>query len=180
MAVSLEYNKDAREQALQSALLYLSTHTVDRKGNIIIVINMAEPSYRERMYVYDMSLHKFIRNMHVAHGSGSSNPKNLCYANKFSNQDSSHCTSLGGMLTTKPYTGKHGYSMRLKGLDKGVNDNVMGRGIVIHRADYVNANYITRSGRAGQSWGCPAISDDDYKFLMPLLIEGIFIYTFYQ
>ena len=65
---------------------------------------------------------------------------------------------VGTFLTGEAYLGEHGHSLRLEGLDPGVNDRALERAIVIHPADYVSEAFRLKSGgRLGRSWGCPAL-----------------------
>ena len=70
----------------------------------------------------------------VAHGKNSGG--NI--ANFFSNSPGSLATSLGLFVTADTYIGSNGYSLRLKGLEEGVNDMAMDRAIVMHGASYVS------------------------------------------
>ena len=53
-----------------------------------------------------------------------------------------HAESCRGFFVTgQKYSGTHGTALQLYGLDKGVNDNALRRGIVMHGADYVSAAF---------------------------------------
>jgi hypothetical protein len=94
----------------------------------------------------------------VAHGKGSTPPWSPDRAVHFGNEVGSYRSSLGTFLTREAYEGAHGYSLRLEGLDPGVNDRALERAIVIHPADYVSEAFRRQSGgRLGRSWGCPAL-----------------------
>ncbi len=82
------------------------------------------------------------------------------YAKKFSNQRHSNQSSLGFFITGDTYEGKNGYSMQLIGLEKGFNDNVLERGVVMHGAAYVSEKFIKQCGRLGRSFGCTAVSEE--------------------
>ncbi len=97
-----------------------------------------------------------VLNTWVAHGQGSGDDM----ANRFSNNNESHQSSLGFYLTDDVYIGKHGKSLRLDGLDNGINSAARARGIVVHAADYVCQNTINQIGRLGRSFGCPAVSPE--------------------
>ena len=97
----------------------------------------------------------------VAHGRNSG----LEYANRFSNKISSHQTSLGFYRTAETYIGKHGFSLRLDGLEFS-NSNARKRAVVIHQADYASANFIKRNGRLGRSYGCPSLPKKDYRTIL--------------
>jgi hypothetical protein len=85
---------------------------------------------------------------------------------------------LGLFVTQNTYQGKHGYSLRIQGLNEGLNDNAYKRAVVIHGADYVSQDYIKRNGRLGRSFGCPALPEDETKEVIDLIKNGacLFIY----
>ena len=78
-------------------------------------------------------------------------------AERFSNIEGSKMSSLGLFQATDTYYGNNGYSLRLRGLDAGFNDNALSRAIVMHGAPYVSEAIAARLGRLGRSWGCPAV-----------------------
>ncbi|MFT6749291.1 MAG: hypothetical protein ACJAQ1_001228, partial [Flavobacterium sp.] len=65
--------------------------------------------------------------------------------------------SLGFYVTGETYIGSHGLSLKLDGMEAGINDNARKRAIVIHGADYVSQSFIANNNRLGRSFGCPAI-----------------------
>lgn len=90
---------------------------------------------------------------HVAHGRNSGS----LLARSFSNRAGSLMSSLGAYRTAETYQGKHGYSLRLDGLERGLNDRARDRAIVVHAAPYADPAHIGRCGRLGRSQGCPAL-----------------------
>ena len=92
----------------------------------------------------------------VAHGRGSGD----LLASRFGNETQSHRSSLGVFRTAETYFGAHGYSLRLDGLDKGVNDQARKRDIVFHAADYATERFGREHGRLGRSFGCPALAPE--------------------
>lgn len=97
-----------------------------------------------------------MRHTLVAHGRNSGE----LYADKFSNTPNSNQSSLGFYVTGSTYIGKHGTSLKLHGVEKGINNNAESRAIVMHAADYVSETFIKKVGRPGRSFGCPAIPTD--------------------
>ena len=124
----------------------------DRKKEILTVIDFSKASTEKRLAVIDMQARKLLYSSVVAHGRNSGGN----YATSFSNQNGSNKSSLGFYLTNETYQGSNGYSLRLDGLEKGVNDNARQRAIVMHGAAYAHPS-TARSGRLGRSFGCPAI-----------------------
>lgn len=142
---------------------------------IIAIADFSQSSCKKRLYVIDLSTKKILLNTHVAHGRNSGNE----YAKQFSNVNSSYQSSLGFYRTLGTYQGKHGLSLRLEGLEKGINDQALQRAIVMHGADYVSEDFIRRTGRLGRSLGCPAISMADHQNLIGLLNGGAGLFLYY-
>jgi hypothetical protein len=114
-------------------------------------------------------------NSYVAHGQKSGEEE----AEVFSNRENSHQSSLGFYLTDNTYIGKHGLSLRLDGLTRGLNDNARKRNIVVHSADYVSEEYIKKNKRLGRSWGCPALPVEGYEEVIELIKDKslLFVYS---
>lgn len=121
--------------------------------SIISIVDFSLPSTEKRLFVIDLNHYKILFNTLVAHGRNSG--KEMAFA--FSNQHSSFKSSPGFYTTAETYMGKNGLSLRLLGLENGINDNALERGIVIHGADYVNAGLANAQGYIGRSQGCPAV-----------------------
>ena len=88
-------------------------------------------------------------------------------------------SSLGLYKTSITYKGKHGYSMRLDGLEKGLNDKARERAIVVHGANYVSHSYIKKNGRIGRSFGCPALPQELNAYVIDLIKEGSCFYIYH-
>jgi hypothetical protein len=146
---------------------------VSRDG-ILTVIDFNKPSVEERLFVIDVNSGRLLYSGLVAHGSGSGDN----YAQSFSNEPGSHQSSLGFFTTGNTYDGKHGYSLRLLGMERGINDKAEMRSIVIHGADYVSYDFIRKHGRLGRSQGCPALSYNGFQQVINLIKGGscLFIY----
>ena len=123
------------------------------KKDFLTIIDFSLSSRVKRLWIIDMVQNKIVLNSLVAHGKNSGED----YANQFSNKDESNKSSLGFYATGEVYQGKHGLSLKLDGLEKGINDNARQRAIVIHGADYVSENFLKNHSRLGKSHGCPAV-----------------------
>ncbi|MCB2196487.1 MAG: murein L,D-transpeptidase catalytic domain family protein [Bacteroidetes bacterium] len=145
-----------------------------KNDSLIAIIDFSSPSTHKRFFVLDIKNKQVIKNTWVAHGMKSG--ENM--AESFSNRRHSNKSSLGLYLTQETYEGKHGYSLRLKGMSKGLNDHARKRAIVIHGANYVSHDFILEHGRLGRSFGCPAVPMDEVNEIIDLIKEGacLFIY----
>ncbi|WP_433815365.1 murein L,D-transpeptidase catalytic domain family protein [Flavobacterium johnsoniae] len=121
--------------------------------NILTLVDFSLSSNTKRLWVIDMTTNTILFNSLVAHGRNTGEE----FATAFSNLNSSFKSSLGFYATGEIYQGKHGASLRLDGLERGVNDNARERGVVMHGADYVSESFIRDHKRLGRSQGCPAV-----------------------
>ncbi len=139
----------------------LDHHDVSNNG-ILTVVNFNLPSYDKRMWVINLHTRKVLMAMHVAQGKNSGE----IYAKHFSNQPGSLESSPGIYTTGDIYSGEHGKSMRVTGLEPGINSNAQERAVVIHQASYVTPAFIRQNGYAGRSWGCFAVNPARVDSLM--------------
>jgi hypothetical protein len=141
----------------------------------LAVIDYSLPSTSQRLWVFDLETQTLLFHEIVAHGKGSG--ENL--ANRFSNLDGSHASSLGLFRTGETYQGHNGYSLRMQGLEPGTNDAAMAREIVVHGAAYVNPSMARQLGRLGRSWGCPALRPEVAAAVIDSLKNGQLIFAYY-
>ena len=144
-----------------------------KNNNILTIIDFSKPSTEKRFYVLDMEREKILYETYVSHGVNTGN----LTADNFSNVVDSKQSSLGFFLTNETYFGKNGYSLRLDGLEPGVNNNARRRAIVIHGADYAKPDFINKTGRLGRSWGCPALPSDLSKEIINTIKDGSVIFA---
>ncbi len=142
--------------------------------SILTVVDFNLPSNKKRLWVIDLNTDKVLLNAYTAHGKGSG----VKYADDFSNQVNSHASSLGVFKTLNTYFGHHGKSLRLQGLEKGVNNNAYKRNIVVHSASYVKPTFVKSHNRAGRSWGCFAMNPAVTKQFMKLTKGGSIIFAY--
>jgi len=132
-------------------------HLLKEKGlvqkNILTLVDFSLSSNNKRLWVIDLDKNIILFQTLVAHGRNTGEE----FANEFSNQAESFKSSIGFYATGEIYNGKHGLSLKLDGLEKGLNDRARERAVVIHGADYVSESFIRQNKRLGRSQGCPAI-----------------------
>ena len=142
--------------------------------NILTLIDFSLPSTAKRLWVIDMATNTVLFNTVVSHGINSGGE----FATSFSNLQSSNKSSLGFYATGESYIGKHGFSLKLDGLEKGINSNARARAVVVHGADYANPSILNSQGYLGRSQGCPALPENLSKQIISV-IKGkscLFIY----
>ncbi|MEJ2801275.1 murein L,D-transpeptidase catalytic domain family protein [Comamonadaceae bacterium PP-2] len=160
-------------QALDAARL--RPGMLDAMPGVMAVIDYSLPSTEKRLWVFDLKLRRLLYEEWVAHGRNSGDNMTV----RFSNEVDSHMSSLGAYVAGAPYTGKNGYSLRLRGLEPGFNDRAFERAIVMHGAPYVNPDIIRTQGRLGRSWGCPAMRADVTRPVIDLLAQGGFLFNYF-
>lgn len=171
-------NKGLSRRAFESALQgfeYLRQQGQIQNDDVISIVDFSLPSSAKRLFVIDLTNNKLLFCTYVAHGNGSG----LQYANQFSNIPQSNKSSLGFYKTLNTYIGVHGYSLKLEGLEKGINDNANRRDIVIHGAAYVSEALARSQGYIGRSQGCPALPEKMHKPIINKIRNGtcFFVYS---
>lgn len=144
------------------------------RDDLLTVIDYSLPSTKPRLWVLDLANGKVLFRELVAHGQGSGGN----YATRFSNLPDSHQSSLGLFLTAGTYTGGNGYSLKLRGLESGVNDLAESRYIVMHGAWYVSPEHARTHGRIGRSWGCPALPKESAGPVIDTIKDGSFLFVY--
>ncbi|WP_374755307.1 murein L,D-transpeptidase catalytic domain family protein [Pseudomonas putida] len=142
---------------------------------LLTVIDYSKASRDKRLWVFDLRARKLLFEEWVAHGknSGADVPTT------FSNAPNSYQSSLGLYETGQTYSGKHGRSLRLQGLEPGFNDNSMSRAIVMHAAAYADPKVVPGLGRLGRSQGCPAVRPAIAGKLIDTLQRGSYVFAYY-
>ena len=144
------------------------------KKNILTLVDFSLSSNIKRLWVIDLATNTILFQSLVAHGRNTGEE----FANSFSNDAQSFKSSVGFYATGEIYNGKHGMSLKLDGLEKGINDNARNRGVVIHAANYVSDAFIRNNKRLGRSQGCPALPEELSKDIISVIKEKscLFIY----
>jgi len=160
--------------ALQAARTAVDSGDVDGASTLAI-IDFSRPSTVKRMWVYDLRSRTLLFEELVSHGRGSGRTM----ATAFSNMPESNQSSIGLYRAGETYIGKHGYSLRLDGLEAGFNDRARARAIVMHAADYVNEQTAKANGYLGRSLGCPAVRPEITRKLIDSVKGGGLIFAYY-
>jgi hypothetical protein len=142
--------------------------------DVVAIVDFGLPSSVPRFHLIDMLAGR-TTSLLVAHGKGS-DPQHTGWLQTFSNENGSEATSEGAYLTGETYTGVHGLSRRLTGLDPS-DANAEERAIVIHSARYVDPSLIITQGRLGRSDGCFAFSEQDIGFVLTRLGQGRLLFA---
>lgn len=166
-----------RREALHAALS--SWNDLRARGELsrptLSVIDYSLPSTTKRMWVFDLASRRLLFHELVAHGRNSGDD----VAQSFSNEDGSLKTSLGAFVTGTTYLGHNGYSMRLRGMEPGVNDRAEARAIVVHGAPYVGEAIARQLGRLGRSLGCPALRPQIARALINKIKNRTLLYSWF-
>lgn len=165
---------DLLQTALSGYELLKKEQTINRP-EVITIIDFSLPSNQERLWVLDLVESKVLYHCLVSHGRNSGE----VMAEKFSNKPGSYASSPGFYTTGETYFGKHGFSLRLNGIENGINDKARERAIVIHGADYVSSEFIEKNGRLGRSLGCPAVPEELSTEIIETIKDGtcLFVYA---
>ena len=179
-ALSVPAAAHAASSDRTTRLLALAKRELQRLGDAIPVTDrvgitdFSMPSWQPRFFVLDMESGR-AKAYRTTHGRGS-DPAHSGWVKSFSNRPGSNATSRGAYVTAEYYTGKHGPSMRLDGLDHQ-NDKARDRAIVVHGAWYANPDMIGKYGKLGRSEGCFAFAESELPIIRDRLGPGRLLYA---
>ena len=169
--------RDVFEKALKAFEKAKSADVTTK--TVYTIIDLRMHSKEKRLWTVDLATGEVLFNEVTTHGRHSDLDHNG-YLDSVSNTPQSKQTSVGLYRTAEVYTGKHGRSLRLDGLEEGFNDNARQRSIVIHGADYADDSFIQKHGKAGRSLGCPAVSNKVSDALISEIKEGTLLFVYAQ
>jgi ribosomal protein S17 len=182
-AIDLLYHEIKPGKELEKSIFQLSMvgyynmkkNELLHDDSVLTIIDYRKASKNKRFFVINLVEKRVLYSTLVAHGKGSG----AQFAELFSNKPGSLKSSIGFFITDDSYYGKHGYSLKLQGVEPGVNDKAMQRAIVIHGASYVSESFIKRYGRLGRSWGCPALPEEITRQVIDEIKGGscLFVYS---
>jgi len=144
--------------------------------NILTIIDFTQSSRKKRFYTIDLDRKAVKFHTYVSHGKNTGED----VAQSFSNVVHSNQSSLGFYITAETYIGSKGFSLKLDGPEKGINDNMRERAVVIHSAEYVSERWIRNAGRLGRSQGCPALPEDLSKDIIQTIKNNTAIFAYYK
>lgn len=142
--------------------------------SVMAIIDFSQSSDHKRLYVLDMKNYKVLFHTWVAHGKNSGKE----WAYSFSNKPASYKSSPGFYITGHTYMGSRGYSLKLEGMERGINDKAFKRAIVMHGAEYVSESYIDAQGYIGRSEGCPAVPVREAGDIIDVIKNGTCLFVY--
>jgi len=166
-------NKDVVNKVMQT--IQCSNKRKLKRKHILTVIDYSLPSNEKRLWVFDLKKNTLLYNTYVSHGIKSG----FLDSDYFSNKHNSKASSLGVFRTDQAYYGRYGIALRLTGMESGFNDQASRRAIVMHGGWYVTEQFIKKYGRAGRSWGCPAIPIGKSKEIINTIKDNALLIAYY-
>ncbi|MEN9683338.1 MAG: hypothetical protein RLZZ427_1089 [Pseudomonadota bacterium] len=161
---------------MPQALAAMDTHAHEiANRDVLGIVNFDAHSRLPRFQLVNVATGRVLKSLLVAHGRGS-DPDNSGFAERFSNREGSNASSCGAFVTGDIYSGKHGRSRRLIGLEPE-NNAALARNIVIHGADYVDPWVAAAQGRIGRSQGCFAVARSEIAEVLDLLGPGRLLFA---
>ncbi len=167
------YNQLKLQKKLAAAKVFIAQNNLSTQ--YCFLIDMALPSNKKRMYVYQLSNDSIVTKGLVAHGS--CNTSFLKEAT-FSNTPECGCSAFGKYKIGYKYNGQFGEAFKLYGLDSS-NSNAFKRFIVLHSYSCVpneEPNFPICN-----SLGCPMVSPnflDELKVYLSKTNKPILLWMF--
>lgn len=140
----------------------------------LVLVDYSLHSSQERLFVIDLETGA-VSAFRAAHGLGS-DADHDGYLDSFSSVSGSQASPGGAFRFAEEYTGKHGRSYRLDGLE-AANKTSRARAIVIHAADYAEPAFLEQHGKLGRSNGCIVFSAADLTRFAASIEQGTLIFV---
>ncbi|HMG90276.1 MAG TPA: murein L,D-transpeptidase catalytic domain family protein [Chryseolinea sp.] len=170
-----ELSFDAFKYGMTGYLSLLREGKLNNKG-LLTIIDFTKSSNSKRFYTLDLINLAVKFHTYVSHGKNTGE----VMAKSFSNTVHSNQSSLGLYVTGETYVGSKGYSLKLDGMEKGYNDKIRERAVVMHNAEYVSEHWIRKYGRLGRSQGCPALPNEIGKKVIDTIKNHTVIFAYYD
>ena len=132
------------------------------RKDYVVIIDYSKNILTNRLFVLDMKSKQVVLSTKVSHSFNSG----VLTPSDYSNIIGSNKTSKGDYITIGTKYGKFGYSMILKGLNPGINDNAQKRTIIFHSNKKMKTLW---------SNGCFATSEKDNEKIINLVKNGCLI-----
>lgn len=175
LASPLDPEGRIRADLLARGLAAMESHGAESPANgKLVVVDYGLHSSEERLFVIDL-LSGSVTAYRAAHGLGS-DPDHDGLLDSFSGKAGSQASPEGTFRLAEEYSGKHGPSLRLDGLDEG-NRNSRARAIVVHSAWYAEPSFLKQHGKLGRSNGCIVFSQADLARFIAEVPEGTLIFV---
>lgn len=152
-------------EALAQGLAALRQHARDiHKPGVWTLIDFDLPFTSPRLWILDARHdNAALAQSRVSHAWSSG----MLYATQFSNVPDSNLSSLGSFVTAEhTYEGKFGHSLKVRGLERGINDLALRRGIIFHPD--MNLTH---------SLGCFMLPMTQARSLIDRIVGGTFVYV---
>lgn len=170
-----ELSFDVFKYGMTGYLSLLREGKLNNKG-LLTIIDFTKSSNLKRFYTIDLVNLAVKFHTYVSHGKNTGD----VMAKSFSNTVHSNQSSLGFYVTAETYVGSKGYSLKLDGMEKGYNDKMRERAVVMHDAEYVSEYWIKKYGRLGRSQGCPALPKGIAKKVIDTIKNRTAIFAYYD
>ena len=159
------FNPIQSQEVLIKKAIEVQTNYTVKSSKYVVLIDYSKSIFSKRLFVVDVKSKKVILISTVSHAFKSG----LQYATKFSDKEGTLMSCIGAFETKSTYYGQFGYSLILKGLDKGINSNAEQRKIIFHS---------TKKMKTKWSWGCFATPEETNKNLINLIKNGCLVYVY--
>lgn len=140
----------------------------------LVIADLSMLSKYKRLWIINVKTDKIVEHTYVANGKNSG----LFRGTRFSNTPRSLQSSLGVYTTGPIFYGNDGISMRINGLEPGINSNAYSREVVFHGAWYVSQAFVNKYGRVGRSWGCFALPKSQISKVAHMINDGSVVFAY--